>query len=258
MRRIILIILIIICVFILIGNTKDRFEECKYKHFILDDNDLNNMKELYIHLTQFFKEKNIKYFAIGGTLIGTVRNGGLMPFDDDVDIGVLQEDIQKIESYTNGDYYFQPVYFGYKFFKKGDSAPNKTLFEKIISGIKRLFGIEGEPKTMFIDIMVFELKDDMYTIISNSWPNEAIKPDELLPLTLKQYSSMETYVPGKYTSYLNRAFPQWDTKIKLNCGHFDYKCVNRKMGTPTEIDVHYDNDKYLCYTNFENNNIISN
>lgn len=49
------------------------------------------------------EENGIKYFIIAGTLLGAVRHGGFIPWDDDMDVGMLRDDYEKFVKLAKTD-----------------------------------------------------------------------------------------------------------------------------------------------------------
>ena len=64
---------------------------------ITEEKVLNNMYDLLKEVDKLFIEYEIKYFIHYGTLLGQVRHGGFIPWDNDVDICVFEKDINKIK-----------------------------------------------------------------------------------------------------------------------------------------------------------------
>lgn len=54
---------------------------------------------------------NLRYYLLGGTLLGAVRHQGFIPWDDDIDVGMPREDYEKFislgQAYLPNNYFIQ-------------------------------------------------------------------------------------------------------------------------------------------------------
>ena len=73
---------------------KNLYNDDEYVDLGLRDA-LKLMTEILKEVHKICEKHNIKYFLDAGTLIGAVRHKGFIPWDDDLDIGMLREDYRK-------------------------------------------------------------------------------------------------------------------------------------------------------------------
>lgn len=111
------------------------------------------MLEILLYIDKVCKEHGIRYWLSSGTLLGAVRHGGFIPWDDDLDIEMMREDYVRFLKVfpKNGDYALQtlqtdPNYF-YGFAKVRDLHSQINEFEQ-----DKYYKYKG----LFVDIFSIE------------------------------------------------------------------------------------------------------
>ena len=81
----------------------------------MDNTVIQRLKQVELDLFRAFidvcDKLNLKYYLLGGTLLGAVRHGGFIPWDDDIDVGMLREDyeifVEKGQALLPKEYFIQ-------------------------------------------------------------------------------------------------------------------------------------------------------
>lgn len=126
----------------------------------LAENDLRKAQLLMLKILKAVhkvcEENDIKYFLSDGSLIGAVRHEGFIPWDDDLDIGMLRKDYEKFLKIAQdklGEEYFvqsefTDKYYGLPFAKV--MLKNTNWFEEAAKKTKRQYS------GIYIDIFPYD------------------------------------------------------------------------------------------------------
>ena len=120
-----------------------------------------NQLEILNEIERICKKNNINFFLVGGTLLGAVRHKGYIPWDDDLDIGMMREDFIKFRNIVANDLdnkYFFDFYDTDKdyYLPFAKVRKNNTTFNEEISKDY------DNHKGIFVDIFPFEYSDDNF------------------------------------------------------------------------------------------------
>jgi hypothetical protein len=162
---------------------------------ITSTHDMNVMHDIIHIMDRFMKIYNVEYFLLAGTLLGGIRNNppGVLYWDDDIDVGVLQTQVQNIELMIKDTEFIKHVEinrqsFGYQFYPKKHIQKNHQ-------------------KKFIYDIFVHENVNNQYVMINGNFPKSIIPSiDYIYPITHKTFWDISLPYPNKPLQILQIPF----------------------------------------------------
>ena len=109
--------------------------------------------DLYMEFERVCKKYGIHYCAEGGTLLGAVRHGGYIPWDDDFDIAMLRSEYEKLCEVASQEFQ-SPYFFQTEDTDPGSARGHAQLRNSLTTGIlsfekEQLQGIKESLLTFF-------------------------------------------------------------------------------------------------------------
>ena len=165
---------------------------------------LYDLLKIFVDKCDYYE---LPYIIDGGTLLGAVRHNAIIPWDDDVDIIVFEEDLIKLHTLLNsltGDIVWCKYKYGFKIF-------NKVMSERIGQCKKGTKILNYEWRYPFLDINIVSIYDARTHYIENYWEDNFYKLSEIYPL--RNYNLGQLIVKGVNMpiQYLDRTYKSWDT-----------------------------------------------
>ena len=151
-------------------------------------------KSTLIYLLKMFskycEEKNIKLIIMHGSLIGYYFNKKILPWDDDIDIILIEDDSYKLKNYNGYDYIIE---VNPNSINRSKKDINNVIDARVISKINGIF----------IDITYFFGKDILCAKDTHCYKSEYI-----LPLTKTIFENIDVWVPNDIKNCLVKEYGQ--------------------------------------------------
>lgn len=184
--------------------------------------------DIMMRIDKVFQEHNILYWGTCGTLLGAVRHRGLVPWDDDIDVAILEQDIPKLLALRE------------ELYQVGlDVCTHKNGYYKIFPIDGELIEVSRVSAPGYIgqrhfawrypsvDVMPMHMAPDgklryaKKNIANNVWPKEYFLPQEILaPFVYMPFGPMHMPIPRNFLEIVERMYGEdWNDVAYIEYDH---------------------------------------
>jgi len=162
--------------------------------------------KLLYRFQQFCQGNGLRYFATAGTLLGAVRDGKMIPWDNDIDLGMVDSQYKKLQTLKSTIRQWGLMLTVHKpglikIFFKSDGI-DQSLWHRVAC----------------LDIFAYQYCDKTNRIVFSNprfrttWPGEWYTPDELKKLVWVKFGPLSVPVVTNGDKCCRRQFGQnWKT-----------------------------------------------
>lgn len=172
-------------------------------------------RKMLLEICSMLDQHNIPYYLEGGTLLGIVRDGDLLPWDGDLDISIAPE---HIDNFLKLNWKFASL--GKKLSIRKSTFSNGPIQTGQISLIKvkpllqyLIKAIHPKHDIIVLDVFI-KVKDSTHTYWQANGQVMRVENIHYDTFDTVSYRGKQLKVPHKYKDYLTKKYGNWSVPIK--------------------------------------------
>lgn len=234
--RPIVIYFILLVIYLLFFNKSEYFT-------LTNEDDIKIIYQMLYDIDKILTINNVIYYIDGGTLLGAVRNNGIIPWDDDGDICIFKHDENKFLNlklqFLNMGYKIVKYWGGYKIYPiNGKDIKYENANWEWNDGENMKSVDKPIHKFPFVDVSIVSEKNNVVNYVNELMKDNYSKcyhlEEDLNNLKKYEFNGFTLIGPKNPNPYLDRCYgSNWNTVGKQLYDHLNMQFINKKI-TDTE------------------------